>query len=173
MKKHTNSPKKSESTTKRAKSARTAQRETKEMLADLAGKLRGKLEAKTVLASAGEERPGDGLRPNLNSLTVGVGLGDQWSSCCILGLEGETLTEGQLRTRQQDVAEFFRTLTPARVVIEVGTHSAWVREAIAGCGHEVLVANVHPSTNDNFETISTVSRSPSSGASATTSGLSQ
>ena len=30
---------------------------------------------------------------------------------------------------------------PARVVIEVGTHSAWVQEIIAGCGHEVLVAN--------------------------------
>jgi transposase len=28
------------------------------------------------------------------------------------------------------------------VVIEVGTHSAWVREVIAGLGHEVLVANV-------------------------------
>jgi transposase len=27
------------------------------------------------------------------------------------------------------------------VVIEVGTHSAWVQESIAGCGHEVLVAN--------------------------------
>jgi transposase len=26
-------------------------------------------------------------------------------------------------------------------VMEVGTHSAWVREIVAGCGHEVLVAN--------------------------------
>ena len=26
-------------------------------------------------------------------------------------------------------------------LIEVGTHSAWVQEIIAGCGHEVLVAN--------------------------------
>ena len=32
-------------------------------------------------------------------------------------------------------------MTPARVVMEVGTHSAWVREVVAGCGHEVLVAN--------------------------------
>jgi transposase len=29
----------------------------------------------------------------------------------------------------------------SRVVIEVGTHSAWVRELIAAFGHEVLVAN--------------------------------
>src|SRR5215813_7495885 len=35
----------------------------------------------------------------------------------------------------------FQALTPARVVIEVGTHSAWVQEIIAGEGHEVLAAN--------------------------------
>ena len=32
-------------------------------------------------------------------------------------------------------------MAPARVVMEVGTHPAWAREAVAGCGHEVLVAN--------------------------------
>jgi GntR family transcriptional regulator/MocR family aminotransferase len=47
----------------------------------------------------------------------------------------------QFRTRRQEVAEFFRGLARSRVVIEVGTHSAWVREVIAGLGHEVLVAN--------------------------------
>jgi hypothetical protein len=69
-------------------------------------------------------------------------LGNQWSNYCILGLEGETLAEGRLRTTREDVAEFFRALAAARVVIEVGTHSAWVREVIVGCGHEVLVANL-------------------------------
>ena len=81
------------------------------------------------------------LRPNLDRLTVGVDLGDQWSHYCILGLEGETLAEGQLRTTPQDVTEFFAALNVARVVVEVGTHSAWVREVICGYGHEVLVAN--------------------------------
>jgi len=57
------------------------------------------------------------------------------------GLEGETLAEGQLRTTQEDVGEFFRGLTTARVVVEVGTHSAWVQDVITELGHEVLVAN--------------------------------
>jgi hypothetical protein len=58
-----------------------------------------------------------------------------------LGLEGETLAEGQLRTTQEDFATFFQGLNAARVVVEVGTHSAWVQEVIRGCGgHEVLVA---------------------------------
>ena len=68
-------------------------------------------------------------------------LGDQWSHYCILGLEGETLAEGQMRTTPQDVAGFFQALNGARVVLEVGTHSAWVREVICGYGDEVLVAN--------------------------------
>ena len=77
----------------------------------------------------------------IDRLTVRVDLGDQWSHYCILGLEGETLAEGQLRTTPQEVAEFFEALNAARVVVEVGTHSAWVQEVICGYGHEVLVAN--------------------------------
>src|SRR6202008_1333632 len=78
---------------------------------------------------------------NRDRLTVGVDLGDRWSQYCILGLEGETLAEGQLRTTQEDVREFFQALTVARVVMEVGTHSAWVQDVITEWGHEVRVAN--------------------------------
>jgi transposase len=72
---------------------------------------------------------------------VGVDLGDKRSNFCILGLDGEKLTEGELQTAQQDFAEFFQPLAAARVVMEVGTHSAWARDVVASCGHEVLVAN--------------------------------
>src|SRR5438309_7943071 len=113
----------------------------KEVLAELVEKLRGKLELKATPASLGEAGQGPELRPNLDRLTVGVDLGDQWSHYCILGLEGETLGEGQVRTTPQEVAEFFQGLNAARVVLEVGTHSAWIRDAICSFGHEVLVAN--------------------------------
>jgi transposase len=142
LKKHSNSGKKSEPTTKRAKSRGPVQRDTKEVLAELVGKLKEKLDPKKAAAtSAGEEDRRGKFRPNLDRLTVGVDLGDQWSHYCILGLEGETLAEGQLRTTQQHIAEFFQALNVARVVFEVGTHSPWVQEVICGCGHEVLVAN--------------------------------
>ena len=118
------------------------QRDTKEVLAELVGKLKAKLDPTKVAAtSAGEKHQRGELRPNLDRLTVGVDLGDQWSHYCILGLEGERLAEGQLRTTQEDLATFFQGLNEARVVVEVGTHSAWVQEVIRGCGHEVLVAN--------------------------------
>src|SRR5260370_10391549 len=104
--------------------------------------MKEKLDTKKLAAtSVGEKhKPGE-LRPNLDRLTVGVDLGDQWSNYCILDLEGETLAEGQLRTTQEDLAEFFQALNAARVVFEVGTHSPWVQEAIGGCGHERVRAN--------------------------------
>jgi hypothetical protein len=140
LKKHSNSPKMSEPRSKPAKSRGPVQ-DTKEVLAELVGKLREKLDPKVGAASAGEEQKQGRPRANLHRLAVGVDLGDQWSQYCILGLEGETLAEGQLRTTKQDVAEFFEALNAARVVVEVGTHSAWVREVICSYGHEVLVAN--------------------------------
>jgi transposase len=113
------------------------QRDTKAVLAELVEKLKEKLDPKAPAANT--ER--GNLRPNLNRLTVGVDLGDQWSNYCIVGLEGETLAEGQLRTTPEGVGEFFQSLNSGRVVVEVGTHSAWVQEVIVGFGHEVLVAN--------------------------------
>jgi hypothetical protein len=81
---------------------RPVQRKTKEVMAELVEKLRGKLELKATLASRGEAGQRSELRPNLDRLTVGVDLGDQWSQYCILGLEGERLSEGQVRTTQAD-----------------------------------------------------------------------
>ena len=141
MKEHNNSAKKSEPAGRRAKVKGPVQRDTKEVLAELVEKLKERLGPSAVQAIAGREHSRGGLRPNLDRLTVGVDLGDQWSHYCILDLEGETLAEGQLRTTPQDVAEFFQVLNAARVVLEVGTHSAWVQEVICSCGHEVLVAN--------------------------------
>ena len=46
-----------------------------------------------------------------------------------MGLHGETLSEGQLQTREAEVAEFFQALPPGRVVMEVGTHSAGCRKS--------------------------------------------
>jgi hypothetical protein len=101
LKKNSNSPMKKEPRAKRAKAQRPVQRKTKEVLAELVEKLRGKLELKATSSSLAE-RPRAELSPNLDRLTVGVDLGDQWSRYCILGLQGETLSEGYLQTRQAE-----------------------------------------------------------------------
>ena len=90
MKKHSNSGKKSERTTKRAKSRGPVERDTKEVLAELVGGLKEKQDPKKVAATSAEEKhPHGELRPNLDRLTVSMDLGDQWSNYCIVGLEGE------------------------------------------------------------------------------------
>src|SRR5712672_1079366 len=86
-------------------------RDTKEVLAELVGKLKEKLDPKKLAATSAGEKPKRGeLRPNLDRLTVGVDLGDQWSNYCILGLGGETLTEGQFRTNPPPIREFLEGL---------------------------------------------------------------
>jgi transposase len=141
MKKDSNSLKQSEAQAKRRKLGVVVERKPQEVMAELVARLAQQLDVKIVPAVEGKKGDRDRLRPNLDRLTVGVDLGDQWSNYCILGLSGETLAEGQFRTRRQETAEFFQGLATSRVVVEVGTHSAWVREIIAGFGHEVLVAN--------------------------------
>jgi transposase len=141
MKKHSNSLKQSEAPAKQRKLGVVMEQKPQEVMAELVAKLAEQLGVEIVPAVEGKKDGREAVRPNLDRLTVGVDLGDQWSNYCILGLAGETLAEGQFRTRKQEVAEFFHILAISRVVIEVKTHSAWVREIIAGFGHEVLVAN--------------------------------
>ena len=94
MKKNSKSAMKKEQKGKRAKAQRPVQREPKEVLAEVVEKLQGKLELKATSARPAEASPGTELGPNLDRLTVGVDLGDQRSHFCILGLQGETLSEG-------------------------------------------------------------------------------
>ena len=141
MKKHNKSSQRSEPSLKRTKARGPVQRDAKEVLAEVLGKLTGKPNAPAELTRTKENRRGNTVGPNRDRLTVGVDLGDRWSQYCILGLEGETLAEGQLRTTLEDVREFFQALTVARVVMEVGTHSAWMQDVITEWGHELPVAN--------------------------------
>jgi hypothetical protein len=89
------------------------QRDAKEVMAEVLRKLtaRAAPDAGVVSGNGKKDGRGNTVGPNRDRLTVGVDLGDRWSQYCILGLEGETLAEGQLRTTQEDVGEFFRGLT--------------------------------------------------------------
>ena len=83
MKKNTNSPLKKEPRAKRVKAQRPEQREPKGVLAELVEKLRGKLELKATPARPAGAGPRAELGPNLDRLTVGVDLGDQFRRPCL------------------------------------------------------------------------------------------
>jgi len=80
LKKDSNSGKNREWNWKRAKSGSSGEREAKEVLAELVGKLREKLNPKVASVVPAEEGQRNSLKPNLERLTGGVDLGDQWSN---------------------------------------------------------------------------------------------
>ena len=74
--------------------------------------------------------------------TIFVDLGDRYSTYCVVEQEtGEECTAGCLRTRQDACEAFFKLHPHARVVIEVGTHSAWASRTVAAQCAETYVAN--------------------------------
>lgn len=75
-------------------------------------------------------------------LTAGLDLGDKYSHLFVLDTEnGEMVEEGRLRTIPEDLRRRFDSVEQMKIVIEVGTHSAWVSRVLEECGHEVLIAN--------------------------------
>lgn len=73
--------------------------------------------------------------------TMGIDLGDRWSYVYAMSPEtGEVLGECKVRTRVEDLGEFFAGLPPMRVVLETGTHANWVARLAQRHGHEALVA---------------------------------
>ena len=100
MKKHSSFSEQRES----VKGAKSVRRDSREVMSELVAQLRKQVDAESVAVRGKDKDVPDGESPNLDRLTVGVDLGDQWSNYCILRLGGETPTEGQFRTRRQEIA---------------------------------------------------------------------
>lgn len=75
------------------------------------------------------------------ALTIGLDLGDRQSHLCGIDAVGQRVQERVVATTPEALAREFATRAPARVVLEVGTHSPWVSRQLASYGHEVFVAN--------------------------------
>jgi transposase len=73
--------------------------------------------------------------------TVGVDLGDRKSALCRLDAAAQVVERRAIPTTRHFFEAYFQALPPARVVMEVGTHSPWISRLLEALGHEVLVAN--------------------------------
>ena len=74
-------------------------------------------------------------------ITIGMALGDKISRYCVLGENGERLSEGSVATTRKAMAQKFAGMRRCRVAMEVGTHSPWLSRWLTGLGFEVIVAN--------------------------------
>ena len=79
--------------------------------------------------------------PVLTNETIGIDLGDRFTSFCLLDGSGEVMEEGKVRTTPDAFLRHFHSDKPSRVVMEVGTHSPWASRLLADLGHDVIVAN--------------------------------
>jgi transposase len=74
-------------------------------------------------------------------LTIGLDLGDRFSSYCILDEVGKILREQKLPTTPEEMKQTFGRMVRSRIAMETGTHSPWVSRLLTGLGHEVIVAH--------------------------------
>ena len=77
----------------------------------------------------------------MSKVTVGLDLGDRFSQLYFLDEHGEVAEEARVRTTETALRRWFGPLAPARVALEVGTHSPWVSRLLEELGHDVIVAN--------------------------------
>lgn len=76
------------------------------------------------------------------STTIGLDLSDRTFQFCELNAAGDIVGEGQRKLDRHTLQQFLAGRPAgARVALETGSHSAWVREVIEQNGHQAVVAN--------------------------------
>jgi len=74
-------------------------------------------------------------------LTIGLDLSDRSFQFCELNAAGEIVDEGRLKLDRATLRKYLAAQPQARVALETGGQSAWVKQAIEELGHEAVVAN--------------------------------
>lgn len=74
---------------------------------------------------------------------IGLDVGDRWSVFHVEDALGEELEVGKVKTTPKAIRDVFEPMDPARVALEVGSHSPWLSELLGVLGHEVTVANAY------------------------------
>jgi transposase len=74
-------------------------------------------------------------------ITIGMDLGDKTSRYCVLGANGERVSEGSVATTRKAMTQRFAGMHRCRVAMEVGTHSHWLSRWLTSLGFETIVAN--------------------------------
>src|SRR5260221_8524598 len=74
-------------------------------------------------------------------ITMGLDVGEKTSRYCVVGDNGEVMSEGSVATTRKAVAQKFTGMGRCRIAMEVGTHSPWLSRMLTALGFEVIVAN--------------------------------
>ncbi len=77
----------------------------------------------------------------MNSLTIGIDLGDKKHEVCVLDQEGNIVERFSVGNTKKQLRKVFPKYKEALVAIETGTHSPWVSRELEDIGCKVLVGN--------------------------------
>lgn len=82
------------------------------------------------------------------STVVGVDIGDKYCQLYVIdNATGEEIEQVRVPTRPTSFERCFETRSPARVVLEVGSHAGWISRLLTAMEHEVLVADPRKARN--------------------------
>ena len=86
--------------------------------------------------STGRTESETGAQPaKQGPITIGMDLGDKTSRYCVLGDNGEVVSESSVATTQEsDDWRSLRRMQRCRIAIEVGTHSPWLSRLLSESG---------------------------------------
>ena len=77
----------------------------------------------------------------VQTLTIGLDLGDRWSRYRVLDENGRVLAENKTATSPTAMEAEFAAMARSRIALETGTHSPWVNRLLSKLGHEEIVAH--------------------------------
>ena len=77
----------------------------------------------------------------MNSITVGMDLGDKTNLVCVLDKAGNLLQSKSIDNNLESIKKYFMKYKGATVAIEAGTHSPWISRLLSSMGCNVLVGN--------------------------------
>jgi len=77
----------------------------------------------------------------MNSITIGMDLGDKTNVVCIVDDSGTILLSKSIDNNIESIRKFFRKYKGTTVAIEAGTHSPWMSRLLSSMGCNVLVGN--------------------------------
>ncbi|HHB75422.1 MAG TPA: hypothetical protein ENK84_02605, partial [Desulfobulbus sp.] len=79
--------------------------------------------------------------PAMNTVTIGMDLGDKNHALCILDKSGKVVKQTTITNTSDDLKKFFAKYKGATVALEAGTHSPWISRHLTAMGCNVLVGN--------------------------------
>lgn len=77
----------------------------------------------------------------MNTVTIGMDLGDKNHALCILDKSGKVIKQTTVTNTSNDLKKFFAKYKGATIALEAGTHSPWISRHLAAMGCNVLVGN--------------------------------